>query len=86
MYRHPHNTLLTLTEEFGELLHSIEQKNMNVYITQNFNIDLKKHDVDNNVLNYCDMISSYGCKHVVNGSTRVTASTASLLDHFYTNS
>ena len=85
VYRHPRNTLAAFTDNFGEVLHSIEQKNMNFYITGDFNIDLGKCDADNNISNYCNMLSSYGCKNLINAPTRVTGSSASLLDHFYTN-
>ena len=51
-----------------------------------YNIDLSKQTSDTKVCNYINEIFSSGCYSLINKPTRINSTSATTLDHVYTNS
>ena len=78
-------------EKFNNLLENVLQKLQRhvkkkfLYLVGDFNQDLIKHDCDTNSQNLIDITSSHGLVQLVSRPTRITDSSATLIDHVYTN-
>ena len=55
------------------------------FLCGDFNVDLLKHESIKNIGKYLNALYSEGCNNVINKPTRIEKSTATLLDHMYTN-
>jgi len=62
----------------------IEHK-VDYYICGDINIDLLQSETYANVKNYADTLFSLGCTPQINHLTRIIFSSATLIDHIYTN-
>ena len=78
-------------EKFNSLLENVLQKLQRhvkkkfLYLVGDFNQDLIKYDSDKNSQNLVDITSSHGLVQLVSRPTRITDSSATLIDHVYTN-
>ena len=72
-------------EKLCNQLDFLNQNKVNYIIVGDFNIDLLKYNVVNNVTNYMDAISSTGCNLLIDKPTRIISSSASCIDHVYSN-
>ena len=72
-------------EKFGDTLFKLNQSKKTFFIMGDFNINLPKQHTNNTIGSYYNLLNSYNCLCSVDTPTRVTAESASLLDHFYWN-
>ena len=56
-----------------------------IYMMGDYNLDLLKYDESKYVCEFLDMFFSYGFIPLINRPTRVTETTATIIDHIYTN-
>lgn len=71
--------------KFEELLYQIIQSYNKIIITGDINLELSnKHDTAE-TLNFLNLIKCYGFQKTISEPTRVTRTTSSCLDNFYTN-
>ena len=85
VYRHPSSDMNDFNAGIESTLLKLQSQKCNFYVTGDFNIDLLKIKTNKDITQYCDLISSYNSQNIVTKPTRVTQSSNSLIDHFYTN-
>ena len=73
-----------LLENVLQKLHWYTKKKL-LYLVGDFNQDILKYNTDTNSQNLIDMCSSHGLVQLVSRPTRITDSSATLIDHVYTN-
>ena len=86
IYRHHSNLDSFHRLFFDDLLHEIDsnEKNKTVILMGDFNIDLLKIE-DNNIAKFYDQLSSFGFRPLILQPTRITGSSATLIDNIFTN-
>ena len=85
MYRHPGSNITDFQDQFTQTLNRLNSCKHEFVISGDFNIDLLKHDCNPKISNYVNAIYAEGCSNLINKPTRITESTATLLDHLYSN-
>ena len=60
-------------------------ENKDLFITGDININMLNVETNKHINDYSNMISSYNFTNTVNSATRITNSSQTLIDHFYTN-
>ena len=80
VYRHPKQELCKFSERFEKILSILNDKKEIYYICGDFNINLLLRETNQLIKNY-----SYGCIPLITHPTRITETTATLLDHIYSN-
>jgi len=86
MYRSPSfNSIETLTRSLSERVDIIKRENKDVIITGDLNIDLLKYLTHYETTEFLDQMLLKNLIPKITRPTRVTASTATLIDHIYTN-
>ena len=87
VYRSPSGNPENFNTLFNKILQKLHRhtKNKTCHIVGDFNQDLIKYDSDSNSQNLVDYAASNGFVQLVARPTRVTESTASLIDQVYTN-
>ena len=68
-----------------QTLNKMDHEKYDYFLCGDFNIDILKHESKKNIGNYLNALYSEGCNNVINKPTRITGSSATLLDHMYTN-
>ena len=81
MYRHPSSTI-TWNECFENCLDIVLGEEKEFYILGDFNRDLLNSTIK---INWLDFIAPFGLNQLVSQATRVTARSATLIDHIYCN-
>ena len=66
-------------------MHKLNQNKSNYAIVGDFNIDALKYNVATYATDHLNTLASYGCKLFVDKATRVTADSATCIDHVYSN-
>jgi len=72
-------------EIFSNVLSDAHSKFENVYIFGDFNLDLIKLNKNKQVKEYVDLLFSFGFLQIVTRPTRLSSSSATLIDHIITN-
>ena len=72
-------------ERINDLLNVIQKENKLIYVMGDLNTDLLKSDVHKSTSSLLDVLYSYNVFPVITKPTRVTESTATLIDHILTN-
>ena len=85
IYRHPRNNISEYQSNLCALLNDFNTYKKSYYICGDINLDLLKHDTVPKIRNYAESLNYLGCVPVLCYPTRVTSSTATLIDHVYTN-
>jgi len=85
VYRHPTRNISNFTEHLGEVMHYLTDKKTPFVICGDFNIDLKKHHQSSLIYHHVNTYSSFNCHQLISNPTRVTPTSATLIDHIYTN-
>jgi hypothetical protein len=85
IYRPPNTDLSIFNENIQTLLDIIKSKNKKCYIAGDFNIDLLNVDKHEETSNFIDIMFSYGFLPLVNKPTRVTKSSATIIDNIFSN-
>ena len=83
IYRAPNTDIPDFIDELEVILNFT--KNQKMYICGDFNIDLLKCGNHQNSDDFVNKLFSYGFFPLINTPTRVTGSTATLIDNIYTN-
>ena len=79
MYRNPASSQ-EWSDEFINMMDKVTENNENILLLGDFNINLFKQPPAWN-----SIISLFGLDQLVEEATRVTKSSATLIDHIYTN-
>ena len=85
VYRMPDSSVDMFNERLADILNSVQKENKLFYLLGDLNIDLFKHDVHRPTSEFLDIIYSYNVYPLVTKPTRVTASSATLIDHILSN-
>ena len=65
------------------MLHYLSDKKLPYIICGDININRLQHTSSSSVNKYIEIYESYNCQQIITRPTRVTATSASLIDHFY---
>ena len=85
IYRHPTNTFNEFQDLLLQTLNKMDLEKYDYFLCGDSNIDILKHESKKNIGNYLNALYSEGCNNVINKPTRITESSATLLNHMYTN-
>ena len=85
MYRPPNHDINQFIECTKEILEKVHQENKFLYLIGDFNINLLNVDSHNLTADFNDVIYSYGLIPLITRPTRVTETTATLIDNIFTN-
>ena len=85
VYRHPNRKYDLFSDKFSAALDKLNKTKHNYFICGDFNIDLMKYNIANNVTNYLNNIDLVGCTTFIDKPTRVTSRGGTCLDHVYSN-
>ena len=85
IYRHPRNDMTKFIEYIENCLETLDKENKQVYISGDFNIDLLKLDNNSAYLEFYNLLVSHGFLPQIINPTRITDTTATVIDNIYTN-
>ena len=85
IYRHPTCSLKKFQEQFLLTLNKLAHDKLDFVICGEYNVDLLKHEIKQTVNDYINAVHTEGCFNIINKPTRITDTSATLLDHVYTN-
>ena len=85
VYRHPTPNYDIFSDELFAIIDHLNNANYMHYICGDFNIYLLKYFSQMSVANYADTLQSLSCKVLLDKPTRLTGTSATLIDPFYTN-
>ena len=85
IYRHPSANSSTFNVYIRKCLSILQKEDKEVYISGDFNIDLLKYNSNNYYKEFYDLMTSYVFLPLINDPTRVTETTATIIDNIYTN-
>ena len=85
IYRHPGGSCANFQENLISIIHKFNKPNTQLVILGDFNTDISKQTSETKVSNYIKEIYSCGCYSLINKPTRITAKSATTLEHVYTN-
>ena len=83
IYRHLFNKICEFINELESSLIRVSGKEVNFYCIGDINIDL--NNFTQKTYDYQNLMNSYGLTNLITNPTRVTSSSATLLDHFITS-
>ena len=84
VYRHPNNNINTFTDQFSELLQNLSDEKHSLYITGDFNINVLDK-TNKQISNYLSMTKSLNLHNFIKIPTRITKTSSTCIDHFYSN-
>ena len=84
VYKHPDANKILFLERLEEKLQLINLLQLNCAVLGDFNINLLSSD--SSIIAYNNMLTSNSFFHIISVPTRVTKSSATLIDHILTNS
>ena len=85
IYRHPKQNFLNFQEKFMTVIDNLNKNNLMYYLLGDWNINLIKYNEKNNIKFYVDTLHSRNSRNLINKPTRVTNTSATLIDHIYSN-
>lgn len=86
IYRPPNSSMPDFLISMETILQTLScHAKLPCYVTGDFNINLLKHNSDNTVMELVNLFYSYFMFPVITKPTRVTQTSASLIDHIWTN-
>ena len=88
MYRHftySFENFQKLKNSFNDVIKHLNSSTLPYYIAGDFNIDLLKYKIDSKIKAYADMLLSNSCKLLIDKPTRITSSSAILINHIISN-
>ena len=85
IYRHPTSSLIKFQEQFLLTLNKLAHDKLDCIICKDYNIDLLQHEIKQTANDYINAVHSEECFNIINKPTRFTDTSATLLNHVYTN-
>ena len=85
IYRPPNRDIVSFNDKLCITLDRIKRENKLCYLLGDFNINLLNHDSHIHTGEFIDLLSTYSFLPLITRPTRVTASTATLIDNILTN-
>ena len=85
VYKHPGNSIALFQEKLEKAIQKLNHSNCSFFLVGDYNIDASKQSIDAKVDTYLTDIYAARCCSLINTPTRITSTTASTLDHIYTN-
>ena len=85
VFRMPDSSVDVINERLTDILNFVHRENKLFYLLGDLNIDLFKHDVHRTTSEFLDAIYSYNVYHLITKPTKVTATSATLIDHILSN-
>ena len=86
IYKHPNMSQTEFTDDFMKpLLNKVNTENKKIYLTGDFNMDLLKTSSNVNTSEYFELLSSNNFIPLINGPTRVSPSSKTLIDNIFYN-
>jgi len=76
--------IVKFTDDVSAILHYLSDKRLLYIICGDIDVNLLQHTSSSSVHKYIETYESYNCQQIITRPTRVTATSASLIDHFYT--
>jgi len=84
-YKPPKTSIDNYINLINTTLNNLDKSSMNCYIAGDYNIDLLKTDKDENSSNFFNDLLSYSFFPTIVKPTRITDTSATLIDNIYTN-
>lgn len=81
-----HTSIDNFTSDIDKVFNKMNSENKITYVMGDFNIDLLKDDTNRPIHDYIDLIYSYSLIPTIYKPTRITKTTATLIDNILTNS
>lgn len=85
VYKPPKVKVNSFLESYIPHVEYLTKKCRNIYLCGDYNIDLLKYDLNNDVRNFADQMFSVGFLPLINKPTRITSTSATLIDNIWTN-
>ena len=85
IYKHPNGNISEFTDLFNEILTKLNNEKLKCYIMGDLNINMLEKSTKTAINKYSLMIKSTNFHNLIKLPTRITKTTATCLDHFYTN-
>ena len=85
VYRMPDSSVDVFNERLADISNYVQKENKLFYLQGDLNIDLFKHDVHGPTSELLDTIYSYNVYPLITKPTRVTTSSATLIDYIFSN-
>ena len=85
IYRHPRYDFCEFHESIIDCIYKLNQSRNKFIICGDINIDLLRYGKDLKVNRYVNEITSLGCIIPIDKPTRLTETSSTIIDHFYTN-
>ena len=85
IYRPPGTDITQFNKKLEAVVVKIQKENKKCYIMDDYNINLLNYDVHNNTAEFTDMMYANSFIPLVTRPTRITQSSATLIDNIFTN-
>ena len=85
IYRHPTHSFTDFSNKLTDTILKIDNQKLHYYILGDININILKQNTCKATKDYIDNLHSLNSMCIINKPTRITSSTATLIDHIYTN-
>ena len=85
IYRPPNTSPDEFLDKFSEMMHKLKRENKICYLLGDYNLDLLKNETHLPTSNFLDLMYSCSFLPLIHKPTRVTKSTATLIDNIFTN-
>lgn len=85
IYRHPNSSIMDFCDSIDEIFLKLTTDNKRYFILGDINIDTSSASMSNNGNHYLNLLASHGVASLIDKPTRVTSTTATVLDHILTN-
>lgn len=85
IYRPPSGSISDFIIAMSDILQQIHNKRRTCYLLGDFNIDLNKYHSNPDTAEFFDLLYSYSFVPLIDKPTRVSSSTASVIDNIFTN-
>ena len=85
VYTHPHSSINKFQTKLCTYIDELNSKKQLYNICRDINWDLLKQDTEPKIKTYVESLNCLGSTPVICNPTRITNSSATLIDHVYTN-
>ena len=85
IYRPPNQDILSFNEKLNDIINKIRMENKICYLLGDYNINILNYSSHVHTAQFVDMMSSSGFLPLITRPTRVTATSATLIDNIFTN-